>query len=138
VEILGKAFNSLILTIMNIIKAETNAIIAGAMAMINAINGLASIFSMASQIINQIMSIVSIITQIMMIANIIQTAIEVATCGIGALITRVVLPVIAAIIINYAIPEVIRTWTGANVNFRQITLNDIIHVAINGISGLVM
>ena len=68
---------------MNIIKAETNAIIAGAMAMINAINGLASIFSMASQIINQIMSIVSIMTQIMMIANMIQTAVEAAKWNWG-------------------------------------------------------
>ena len=137
-EILGKAFNSLILTIMNIIKAGTNATIAGAMAMINAINGLASIFSMASQIISQIMSVVSIITQIMMIANIIQTAIEVATCGIGALITRVVIPVIVALMVDYAIPQIAMEWIGIKLGIPNININKIISVAIGGIPALIM
>jgi len=104
--------------------------------MINAINGLASLFNMISQIIDQIMSVVSIITQIMMIANIIQTAIEVATCGIGAIITRVVLPVIAALVANYAIPEVVRAWTGLELGF-QVSVNEILSVALGGIGELI-
>ena len=135
---LGEAFNSLVLTIMNVIKAGISAIIASAMAMINAINGLASLFNMISQIIDQIVNIVNVITTIMMAANAIQTAIEVATCGIGALITRVVLPVIAAIIINYAIPEIISAWTGISFAFNPISIDEIISIALGGIPELIV
>jgi len=135
-RVLGEAFNSLVLTIMNVIKAGISAIIASVMAMINAINGLASLFNMISQIISQIMSVVSIITQIMMIANVIQTAIEVATCGIGALITRVILPVIATLVVNYAIPEVVRNLVGISISV-SLNPNELLDVAINGIPGLI-
>ena len=87
-----------------------------------------------------ITSILSKVNDILNTINIVQTIIEVSTAGIGAVITRILLPLIAAYLINQAIPHIFKTIYGLpSVTFEMapITINDVIAIITGGISGFI-
>lgn len=139
-RVLGEAINAVIYSIMNTIKAGISFIMNQVLTVAKSISmiDLSVIMNTMLMILDMVMSLVGYVAQLMMIVNAIQATIEVATAGIGAVITRIVLPVVAAIILNYAIPAIVRSMTGIELSIAPITLDDILSIIIGGIQGLIL
>ena len=98
-----------------------------------------AIFEKVSKFASEAIKAMSIINQVLTTINVVQAMAEIATAGIGAVVTRILIPLVAAVVVNEALPYIAKHLTKSNLDFSfsPITVEDVISIVTGGFSGLI-
>ncbi|RKY21692.1 MAG: hypothetical protein DRP62_07805, partial [Planctomycetota bacterium] len=140
---IGKTLGGLLFVVASLLKEKISSIIKNIVNKIKACinkssDAISTILLSMSKFLSEIVDAVKAISTAFTVINIVQALVEVATAGIGAVVTRIIIPLVAAVIINEAAPQIIKSVSGmkATFSFAPLTAEDVISIVTGGFGGL--